>query len=258
MWETGFAAVSARPGRAARYLFSTLIKCGVCGSNYVMADGTKYACSGFVNGHVCTNGIRVRRDVLEERLLKAIKDELLTDAAVDEFRRRVTKALRRPDPNLARRRKLDVEIGKLTDAIAQGLISPAVVQRLKVAEAELGGLPLPTVVDLDAALLALPRAVHRYREMVADLGNAVLSDVETGQGSDPGDGRRDQGYCQLNGHLIYEMGLNETPLTALAGGASQIDVVAGAGFDRELLKPLRLIRPNQVAKRIRPIPPKRL
>ncbi len=34
-----------------------------------------------------------------------------------------------------------------------------------------------------------------------------------------------------NGHLIYEMGLNETPLTALAGGASQIDVVAGAGFE---------------------------
>ena len=33
-----------------------------------------------------------------------------------------------------------------------------------------------------------------------------------------------------NGHLIYEMGLNETPLTALAGGASHIDVVAGAGL----------------------------
>ncbi len=36
-----------------------------------------------------------------------------------------------------------------------------------------------------------------------------------------------------NGHLFYEMGLNETPLTALAGGASQIDVVAGQRLNRD-------------------------
>lgn len=34
-----------------------------------------------------------------------------------------------------RRHKLGVEVGKLTDAIAQGLTSPAVVKRLKVAKA---------------------------------------------------------------------------------------------------------------------------
>jgi hypothetical protein len=31
---------------------------------------------------------------------------------------------------------------------------------------------------MDAALVSLPRAVERYREMVADLGNALLNDVE--------------------------------------------------------------------------------
>ena len=46
-----------------------------------------------------------------------------------------------------------------------------------------------------------------------------------------------------NGRLIYEMGLNEMPLTALAGGASQIDVVAGAGFGNYL--PPSPVRPRR-------------
>jgi hypothetical protein len=108
----------------------------------------------------------------------AIKNELLTDAAVKQFRRRLMKALRKPDSNLARRRKLEDEIGKLTDAIAQGVISEVVVQRLKVAEADLAKIPPLVSVDLDAALGVLPRAIARYRAMVADLGNAVISDME--------------------------------------------------------------------------------
>ncbi len=125
---------------------------------------------------------------------------------------------------------MEAEVGKLTDAIAEGLISPAVIQRLKVAEAELTAIPQPAVVDLDLALAALPRAIDRYREMVADLGNAVLRDVERAREVI----REMVGEIRVtpeNGHLIYEMGLNETPLTALAGGASQIGVVAGAGFE---------------------------
>jgi len=41
-------------GRGPRYLFSSILKCKVCGSNYVMADATHYACSGYVNGRVCS------------------------------------------------------------------------------------------------------------------------------------------------------------------------------------------------------------
>jgi hypothetical protein len=29
-------------------MFSSLLKCKVCGSNYVMADATHYPCSGYV------------------------------------------------------------------------------------------------------------------------------------------------------------------------------------------------------------------
>ena len=148
----------------------------------MMADASKYACSGFVNGHICTNGIRVRREVLENRLLAAIKSELLTDASMEELQRRMVKALSRPDPNLKRRNKLLSEIERLTDAIAQGLMwlmSPAVALRLRAAEAELAALPAHGVVDLQAALEAVPQALERYRALVADLGTALLRDVET-------------------------------------------------------------------------------
>ncbi len=38
-------ACRERPGRPGRYLFSQLLKCGMCGANYVMADGYRYACA---------------------------------------------------------------------------------------------------------------------------------------------------------------------------------------------------------------------
>jgi len=39
-----------------------------------MKDKHSYQCSGFVNGRICDNGYRVRRDLLEDRLLVAPTD----------------------------------------------------------------------------------------------------------------------------------------------------------------------------------------
>ena len=84
---------------------------------------------------------------------------------------------------------------------------------------------------MDAALAALPHAVQRYRDMVADLGNTVLADVERAREVLREMVGEEIRVIPERGHLVYEMGLNETPLTALAGGASQIGLVAGAGFE---------------------------
>jgi hypothetical protein len=66
-------------GRAPPYAFSTLIKCEVCGSYLVMDNQRAYICSGYVNGRICTNNVRVRRDVLESRLTESIQRDLLRD-----------------------------------------------------------------------------------------------------------------------------------------------------------------------------------
>src|SRR5262249_49171322 len=41
---------NARTGRAPKYLLSGLLKCGVCGSNFVMAGAKHYACASRTNG----------------------------------------------------------------------------------------------------------------------------------------------------------------------------------------------------------------
>ena len=43
------------------------MRCEVCGSSFVMKDKHSYQCSGFVNGKICDNGHRVRRDYLHEQ-----------------------------------------------------------------------------------------------------------------------------------------------------------------------------------------------
>ena len=49
-------------GHGPRYLFSGLMRCESCGSSFVMKDKYSYQCSGFVNGKICDNGYRVRRE----------------------------------------------------------------------------------------------------------------------------------------------------------------------------------------------------
>ncbi len=42
-------AATAGRGRQPKYLFSGLLKCGVCGANYAIADSYRYGCSANVN-----------------------------------------------------------------------------------------------------------------------------------------------------------------------------------------------------------------
>ena len=122
-------------GHTPRYLFSRLMKCDVCGTSYVVADRYSYICSGYINGRICTNGHRARRRGLEDALLRAIKRDLLSDASIEEFKRRLRRAMTRPDQNIKIRAKLEAEVANLTDAIATGLLSPALARWLRDAEA---------------------------------------------------------------------------------------------------------------------------
>ena len=150
-------------GRTPRYLFSRLMKCDVCGSSYVVADRYSYICSGYINGRICTNGHRARRRGLEDALLRAIKRDLLSDASIEEFKRRLRRAMTRPDQNIKIRAKLEAEVANLTDAIATGLLSPALARRLQDAEAAVAAMPIPNVTRMDDLMRVLPQAVERYR-----------------------------------------------------------------------------------------------
>src|SRR5208282_5147359 len=68
------------------YLFSGLLKCGLCGSNLIIASGggkkAKYVCSGYFNRGICSNNLYIRQDELEERLLGKLRAELLQPESI--------------------------------------------------------------------------------------------------------------------------------------------------------------------------------
>src|ERR1700730_1541173 len=83
----------------------SILKCEVCGSNYVQRGATHYVCSGYENGRMCTNNHTFRRDVMEHKLLTAIGTELLSDASIERFKANLIRRLRRPAVDAARVKK---------------------------------------------------------------------------------------------------------------------------------------------------------
>ena len=153
------------------------------------------------------------RDLLEDRLLATIRESLLSDAAIKEFTAKIRRRLQtRPvNPHSKRRSELQAEIENMIDAIGQGMISPALRQRLQEAESELSRLTEPaSVVGIEAALMRLPETVNRYRAMVADLGNAPID-----RGRMREIVRSLLGDIQISprdGYLVARMGLELQPL----------------------------------------------
>ena len=173
-----------------------------------MVDKRSYACSTYVNGRACTNHQRVRRDIIESRLLSGVRDELLSEARVKrvetEIRRRlITSPI---DPYADRRRTLSAAVDNMTAAIANGVFSDALKTRLASTEAELASIPVPpTAVEVTDASKRLPEAVARYRAMVSDLGRAPI-DVERGREAL----REILGQVTVSpkgGHLVARMGI---------------------------------------------------
>ncbi len=169
-------------GRDPIHLFSGLLKCTECGSNLGMADTRAYCCFGYINGRICSNDIRVRRQIVEARLLEGIKQDLLTDRAIGEFKCRVMKACKTPDTRQRRRDELQAEISRYLDAVAAGLMSATIKKRIEVAELALAE-PAGDgeVIDAREILALLPSLIERYRGIVADLGSTAQTDPEWAQ-----------------------------------------------------------------------------
>jgi site-specific DNA recombinase len=228
-------------GGGARFAFSGLMKCGICGSSLVIIGGQNqyraYGCSGHKDGGttVCVNGITVRKDLLESRLLVPIKTGLLTPERVAAIEQRVNqKHAKRPKivDNLARIRELREQIGNMTEAIASGLLkaSPAPSERLSGAEAELARLTAPAVKPT-ARILDFPaRLAARFNKMVDKLEEYLAHDPNRARAAL----REIVGEIPVFPHesgkyLVAKLGLSELFLRAAVG--SERSMVAGAGFE---------------------------
>ena len=236
--KAGLSKRQAATGREPGHLFSGWLTCGLCGSRFTLVNRRSYACASHANGRACSNTLHVRRDIVEARLLKGVRERLSSDEVVTEIERRVRKALaaRRKRPvRPARLETLRAEIENLVTAIAGGGLrrSAALGRRLAGLEAELESLEAqargadqviaaPVKVDVRGRF---KRMLERLPEVLGQepaRARAALREVLSPEiilRPAPG-----------GTYLEAEFGLEMTTPLALAAGASET-MVAGAGFE---------------------------
>jgi site-specific DNA recombinase len=178
-----------------RYLFSGLLKCAECGGSITLVSGRgrngadRYGCSlHHQRGNsVCTNSLLVRRDELEESLLRGLSQSVLKTEVIDYAVARMEEALTMQFAGLEvelvrlreRKGELYLELKRLTDSIAQGEKSQSIMNAIGEREKELRSITdkllEPTPGSIRAKLEELREfAVARLtkiRELLAHPGN---------------------------------------------------------------------------------------
>ncbi len=182
---------NARTGAGPKYLFSGLLKCEECGGNFVMISKHTYGCSSYTNGgkHACSNKLRVSRKLVETKLLEGIKNDLFTPEAIKIFRKETSRLLRaertkrQPEAAQTKRQlaKVEKQVERMVDAIANGTDSATLHTRLKDAEAESEKLKytLKHRPDqwLDRIPDILPKATTEYHKLLANMEGTTQRQV---------------------------------------------------------------------------------
>lgn len=135
------------------YLFSGLLRCAECGGSIALVSGRcktgrdKYGCSmHWQRGDtVCKNGLLIRREELERRMLRGLQENVLREEvityAVERLGAELEKHFVQLDSHLEtlreRKRQIDTEIRRLVDSIASGEASPSVMAAIAAREHEL-------------------------------------------------------------------------------------------------------------------------
>ena len=249
--SAGLSEASAKStGRSPRYLFSSLLKCGACGSSYTIRGRSHYSCARHLDGRACSQKIGVKRSIVEPGLLQGIRSELLSDEAVQTAIKAAHRVLaaQKPADNSKRIGKLKTEVENLADAIAGGALksSPILASRLAKAEQELDKLeatgPAPKAAKM------IPKLADEYRAWVNELETVLSPDgLKRGLVSDRDIARaRAQLRKRLGGNIIVtETAISEEEMEIrfvteastdeialrMTGNGSQVIMVAGAGFE---------------------------
>mgnify|MGYP001259338170 CR=1 FL=1 len=164
-----------------KFLLSGLLRCERCGAHYVIANRHEYGCSGYIDGRACENGIRVRREVIEEKILGPIRRELLAPERVArmarEMERYFLERLQAVQDRAAEKPKelqeIEARLARLRERLAKGdpdmepdelqaAIERAEAKRRELLQARPGAHPSAKVLSM------LPKAAELYRRQIAE------------------------------------------------------------------------------------------
>jgi DNA invertase Pin-like site-specific DNA recombinase len=167
-------------------LLSGLIVCGVCGGSVAKRSNNRFGCSNNALGNGCANGRTIIRDRLEERVLKGLKESLVTGEAIAQAMRSYIEETNRLNHQRRATRGGDVlrlekarkAIDGIVSAIEDGGYTRPLMERLKGLETEVEALEAklaePTIDMPDLH----PNMAELYRRKVERLSEALSQPEE--------------------------------------------------------------------------------
>jgi site-specific DNA recombinase len=243
-----------------RYLLSGLLVCSECGGGYTIVGKDRYGCANRNRGKsTCQNTKTIKRQVLEERILRSLKERLVTpdlvkifvegfQKEVERLTRQDRKAVERHHRSLA---EINRKIKRIMDAIEDGLYTPDMKVRMEYLQSEKDSLTAnikraetePTPITLHPNLHELyARQVSRLEEALndtliktqaVDLIQSLIERIELTPDPKAANGIE----IALQGELANILSVcaaadgNKKLPVAIKRSGSQLSVVAGAGFE---------------------------
>jgi DNA invertase Pin-like site-specific DNA recombinase len=190
----GKAAAADRPApdgafwakQRPRYLFSGLMLCGACGGGFSKISAAHFGCSAARNKGptACANRLTVRRDLLEETVLAALRERLMDPdlfrAFVAEFtatwNRLQAEASAGQSAQRAELERVQGQIERAVDAIVAGTASSSLKARLDELEARKAALEAELAGAEAPAPRLHPNLAAVYRDRIADLARVLDTD----------------------------------------------------------------------------------
>jgi site-specific DNA recombinase len=236
------------------YLFSGLLKCSECGGNMVISTGggthrhPKYACSNRINRGTCSNDLYIRRDELEEELLRNLHIEILQPEAIElaiaEFGRQLSSSLASISGELVQMRqqkeKLEGEIQNFMAAIAEHGHSKYILGEIATREKEvaaitdrlLAGTPASIQAQVEEVRLQVEEGISNLRNLLnhkAPLAKSELHrHVDEVRMSPASDGKN---WCYLAEGEVDLLGSDYSVDSRRRMLDRRLEVVAGVGFE---------------------------
>jgi len=171
-------------------LLSGLIKCGCCGSGYVVGGNDKRGplllCTRMKETGLCDNRRTVPRLAIEDMVIKGIEENLASPALIAEYVREYHRTSRELHSSTAhRRRDLEKRLGNVNGAISKAVDallgdnpSRALRERLAALETQRDEIEAAIADIVPPAVEFHPNAANAYRDKVRDLKRALAESDE--------------------------------------------------------------------------------
>jgi site-specific DNA recombinase len=237
--------------RRPEHLLTGLVHCDCCGGPFASVGRDYLACSAARKLGTCTERRGIRRALLEDVVLDLLKTRLMEPDAVAQFVRDFAEAsnAQGADREQARgqleaeRKSVKRKLEGLYDAIAEGLRTPGLKEKLLDLEARLAAMDEELARPAPAPIRLNPNLSELYRRKVTELAVTLSSEAIAQPAREiirrlierVTVGWEDDGcpVIALDGALTALLGLCQNakgPAEAGPIGCS-VKVVAGAGFE---------------------------